>query len=299
MSPIDHGRPCAADAFVHLVADQLIAELRTGLEPSLVQVKDEGAGRGEIGMKPLEGIHPSEVLVGFTAPPAWHAIGLAVRGFAYPMRERNRPDAHRWRVHVVTLVTRNGEVAQRLHAPEAPDLATALDRGPEHATGEQVDLLRLALGLGTEEPPCAADVYWTIEWLSSLLGTRAEDLETWSDVAAHHPAMRVLHHAGRDADDLVEAASTFSRVCTWTRMRKWLGDGTFTAPELVPSDGTWFDDGAFARFLLCRCPPLAMLRANARDHLGTQLADQLDRLLDQLGIPASSWPEVSGAVPDR
>lgn len=298
MSPIDHGSPCAADAFVHLVADQLIAELRDGLEPSLVQVKDEGTGRGEIGIKPLDGIHPSEILVGFTAPPEWHALGLAVRGFAYPISERNRPTAPRWRIHVVTLVTRSGEVAQRMHAPETPDLATVLEAGPEHATGEQIDLLRLTLGLGTDEPPCASDVYWTIEWLSSLLGADADDLDTWDDVAAHHPAMRLLHHAGRDAGDLVEAASTFGRVCTWTRMRMWLQDGTFTAPDLVPADGTWFDDGAFARFLLCRCPPLAMLRANARDHLDGHLATRLDRVLDELGVPSASWPEVSGEALD-
>lgn len=300
MSPKSDRDPTAADAFVHLAADQLIADLRSGLEPSLVHVADERHGRHEIGLEPLDGQHPSTLLVGFTAPEEWHALGLAVRGYAYPLSERSDVRTRqRTRVHIVTLISRSGETAQRMHVPDDLDLERALGADPGDAGGEQIDLLRLALGLGTDEPPCPSDVYWTIEWLSALLGTDTGALQTWPDVIVRHPAMRLLHQTGRTEDDIVEVAAAFGRVCHWRRLRRWARDGAFTPPELVPSDGDWFDDGAFARFLLSRCPPLAMLRAQIREHLAGHLVARLERTLDALAIPASSWPDVSSAAPDR
>ncbi len=301
MSRTFHRDAVAADAFVHLVADQLIADLRADtLDPSLVHVADDGCDRLEIGVKPLDGHHPSEWLVGFTAPSDWHALGMATRGWAYRLTDRGSPTRHRARVLVVTLVSRTGELAQRTHVQDDAELATALGDAPDDTVGEQIDLLRLAFGLPTPPPPCGTDVFWTIEWLSALLDTEAGDLGDWTDVADRHPAMslaRPQHDpsgAGEPAFAGVEwtaVVHAFTRVFSWRRLRALVGDDRLPVPELIPSDAMWFDDGAFARFLLSRCPPLGMLRDHAGRHLPTPLSRRLADTLDELGIPESSWPE--------
>lgn len=301
MSPTDHRDPLAADAALHLLADELIAGLRSGHEPVLAHVAVEGP-HVRLGVKPLEGHHPSDLLVGFTAPDSWHALGVATRGHAYPIAERGVPaDAAgrpRARVEVVALLSRSGELAHRVHVQGDDDLAAALGAVPDDASGEQIDLLHLALGLPTDPPPCGSDVFWTIEWLSALLGAAPHELATWDDVAALHPAMALLSRAdgpsGDLDDDFVEVVTAFCNVCTWARLRSLVGAGRFTAPELVPSDAAWFDDGAFARFLLSRCPPLSMLRAQVDGHLRASLAARVETILDDLGIPAAPWPDKSG-----
>lgn len=299
MSPSDRCDPVAADASIHLVADELLAGLRTGLEPALVHVAIDGPN-AQIGLKPLDGHHPSDLLVGFTAPSSWHALGIATRGHAYPIADRGAPPSavprRRARVEVVALLSRSGELAHRVHVQDDDDLATALGSTPDGATGEQIDLLRLALGLPTDPPPCGSDVFWTIEWLSALLGDRSRDITEWDDVTARHPAVSLLMRADdveRRGADFVDVVTAFHGVCTWPRLRSLVRDGRFTAPELIPSDADWFDDGGFARFLLSRCPPLSMLRSQVDDQLPSSLADRLTRTLDQLGVPRAPWPDTS------
>ena len=300
MSRTNRCDPVAADASLHLVADELVAGLRSGLEPSLVHVIVDGP-HAQLGLKPLDGHHPSELLVGFTAPSSWHALGVATRGHAYPIAERgaasqSRPRA---RVDVVALLSRSGELAHRVHVRGDDDLAAALGAAPDETTGEQIDLLRLALGLPTDPPPCRSDVFWTVEWLSGLLGAAPEEVVTWDDVIARHPAMALLTRTGdagdaSRSDDFVDVVTAFCNVCTWGRLRSLVGDGRFTAPELVPSDAAWFDDGGFARFLLSPCPPLSMLRAQADGQLPDGLARRLHGTLDELGVPAAPWPDTAG-----
>ncbi len=295
----------AADAFVHLVADQLIADLRAdALDPSLVHVTDDGCDRLEIGVKPLERHHPTELLVGFTAPADWHALGMATRGWAYRIADRGTPTRRRARVLVVTLVSRTGELAQRTHVHDDTDIATALGAAPDDTVGEQVDLLRLALGLSTPEPPCGTDVFWAIEWLSAVLGTDRAEFVDWGDVADCHPAMSMARPPDRedwvdpvfDGVDWTEIVRAFTNVFSWRQLRVLVAEDRFAVPELIPSDAAWFDDGAFARFLLSRCPPLGMLRDHVGHHLPGPLADRLSGVLDELGVPASSWPDTSEAA---
>jgi len=134
--------------------------------------------------------------------------------------------------------------------------------------------------------------------LSAVLGAAPDELATWDDVAALHPAMALLTRADdasrAHGDDFVDVVMAFCNVCTWTRLRSLVGDSRFTAPELVPSDAAWFDDGAFARFLLSRCPPLSMLRAQIDGHLPGSIADRVEVTLDELGVPAAPWPDPAG-----
>lgn len=288
-SPID---AVAADAGLHLVADHLLDALVAGaLEPSLVHVASADLGATDIGLLPLDGRHPTDLLVGFVAPAEWHALGIVTSGWAYPLGQRGSTQRTRTRVHLVTLVSRSGETAHRTQIEGDGEVAAALADEPRPA-GEQVDLLRLALELPTDPPPCATDAYWTIEWLSALLALDEDDLRSWADVVDAHPAMQLLvpdddlRHA-----DFIEVAASFVRVCTWARLRRLAADGAFPVPELTPTEALWFDEGAFARFLLNRCPPLDMLRRQALDHLRGHLADRLLTTLGELGIPRRSWPD--------
>jgi hypothetical protein len=299
--------PVAADALLHPLADQLATRLAEDLEPALVHVADEGRGQVRLGLLPLEGRHPSELLVGFTAPPDWHALGMATSGFAYPIAERGAPRRARTRIHVVALLSRSGELARQVRLPggerAAANLGIPIERlsADEELTGEQVDLLRLALDLDTDPAPCGSHVFWAIEWLSALAGCEPAQLVSWNDIIEHHPAMALLRRNApgsvtEDAD-LVAVAGAFARVCTWTRLRSLVAEGRFEVPELAPADARWFDDGGFARFVLSRCPPLTMVRGQACDQLSPPLAHRLLATLDELGVPGSSWPDAGSAAP--
>lgn len=293
----DHG-PAPIDASLHLLADHLVDELGVGgVPPALIHVTAGDAEGFELGIRPLEGVHPTELLVGFRAPEHWHALGVATGGWAYHVSERASASRTRTRVHVVSVLSRTGEFAHRTRVEGDPLLDALLDDPAEQPGGEQVDLLRRALSLPTDPPPCGAEVYWTIEWLSELLGTPTDRLAGWSDVVGRHPSMRLARshpdEIGRLAQehDVAEIAAAFARVFDWSRLRSMLGEGRFDVPELVPDDGPWFDDGSFARFLLNRCPPLSMLRRQVVEHLGADLGERMVTVLDRLGIPASAWPD--------
>ena len=69
----------------------------------------------ELGLLPLDGLHPSELLDGFVAPPEWAALGLVTRGWASPM-DGMRPSQHPARRRIVGtyLLDRAGNTAGRI-----------------------------------------------------------------------------------------------------------------------------------------------------------------------------------------
>lgn len=285
--------PLAVDATLHLLADRLVDDLAADrLAPSLLHVSAVDSDGYSVGFLPLGGRHPSDLLVGFTAPHEWHALGMAAGGSAHRLDQVGRPPE---RVHVISLLTRSGEYVHRTRLQGGGQLAC--DLAAEQPSGEQVDLLRLALGMATPPPPCESGAYFAAEWLSALLGTDREELRSWDDVCRAHPVMALLASSSRHRDDdFVDIAASFARACTWSRLRELTAAGRFAAPGLVAADGPWFDDGAFARYLLNRCPPLSMLRRQARDHLRPALAERLDGVLAELDVPEATWPDVRGAA---
>lgn len=289
--------PSAIDASIHLIADRLLDGLVRGeLEPCLLHVRPDGDGV-ELGVKPLEGLLPTGLLLGFVAPPEWYAFGSATTGKLYDVADRatGAPALHR--VHVVTLLTRSGEVVNRTRVEGNRVLGDEMTQQAEDLGGEQVDLLRLALELPTPPPPCGVEIYWTIEWLSGVLAHEGS-IESWESVLACHPAMRMLAAAEEALcgdEDFFDAVGAFSRVCTWNRLRQLVEDDAVVVPELAPEDARWLDDGAFSRYLLSRCPPLHMLRQQASDALPPRLAERLDAALDTMGIPGTAWPEDTAA----
>lgn len=283
----------AADAGIHLIASQLLDGLTAGdVPPALVHLAPADGDAFDLGLLPLEGRHPTELLLGFTAPETWHALGVVSSGWAYPIAERAGNDRTRRRVHVVSMLSRSGEVAHRTHVDDDPTTSASLSA--DSPVGEQIDLLRRCLDLPTDPPPGDANAYWAVEWLSGVLGI---DAPTWSDVLDAHPAMRLLA-AGDElrSIDFVEVVTSFVRVCDWPRLRRLAGDDLFPAPELTASQARWLDDGSFARFLLNRCPPLDLVRRQAIEHLPGHLAERLVDLLGELGVPRRSWPDDIGGT---
>ena len=285
------GDHLATDASLHLLADHLTDALAGGeLEPCLIHVAATGADGFDLGVKPLDGLHPTDVLLGTTAPADWHAVGMATHGWAYHVAERGDPARRRHRVHVVTLLSRSGEHAHRTRADDE-ELGDALAGEPP--SGEQVDLLRRVLGMPTDPPPCSPSTYWSIEWLSALVGTD-QPVETLADAVALHPVTHLLRRGTGITDaDLVDVLTAFHRVLTWGRMRELASLDRFSVPDLAPEDAAWLDDGAFARFLLNRCPPLQLLRSRLGAHLSMDVADEVLDLLDDLGVPDATWPDLA------
>lgn len=289
MSPRS-GDPLAADASLHLLADHLVDAVAGGeISPCLLHVGGPAGDGFDLGVLPLEGRHPTELLLGCTAPPEWHAVGLATSGWAYHVADRNDPGRRRHRVHVVTFVSRTGEHAHRM-ASDDPDLRGKL-AGSGAPEGEQVDLLRRSLGLPTAPPPVDASAYWTVQWLTDLLSS--EPTATIEEVLDRHPAMRLLHHGVRGDDhDVEDVIAAFHRVLTWSRLRALAGDGRFDVPELAPSEAAWLDDGAFSRFVLNRCPSLLVLRTRVGRHLAPEVTAAVEELLERLEVPRTAWPDI-------
>lgn len=252
------------DAAAHLLAGHLVTELAEGeLEPSLVHIRPV-AGGVDLGVKPLDGARPADLLLGFVAPPEWHALGVAVHGWAYDLTERFTGGGRHSRVHVVSLVTRSGETIHRSLVPDDAARTATLDDPAEPVEGEQVDLLRCALEQPTAPPPCGATIYLAIEWLDRI----ARD--------GHLPPAPV---AGLE----------------WGFLRHEAAMGRREAPGLTMLDASWLDDGAFARWILARLPLLSDARANALDAIGIARQREILETLADLGVPEVAWPEPGAA----
>lgn len=279
--------PSAVDASLHLLVHQLADDLATGsMSPSLLHVS-LGPDGLQLAMFDLEGSHPSEFLLGFVAPDEWYALGSATAGNAYDAADRSTLAPARHRVHTATLLSRSGELAHRTVVHGEPELTERL--AGEAVVGEQIDLLRLALGLPTDPPPCSTAVYWAIGWLSSIMG--GPPPSTWEDVVRAHPASPVRQSADEDPAIVFERAERYVESCTWRRLRRLVASDRVSIPSMTADDARWLDEGAFARMVLSRCPPLSLLRRRVAERLSRDLHRQLTDALDRLGVPETSWPE--------
>lgn len=102
----------------------------------------------DVGILPLDGLAPAEVLLGSVAPANWAVLGVATQGWALPL---DRPGS-RVRAEVVVLVARDGQVASRVRYGDH-----AVDELP--ACGVTLDCLKRAFGLPTA-PPGETTVDW-------------------------------------------------------------------------------------------------------------------------------------------
>ena len=114
----------------------------------LVRLADLG-DTAEVGLLPLDGCHPLELLDGFEAPAEWFALGIVCRGWASPMNGE-RPSHHpaRRRVTSIVLVDRDGHVAGRT----VDDDGVVVVEGPPDE-GALLDALRQAISPAPRSGP--------------------------------------------------------------------------------------------------------------------------------------------------
>lgn len=125
--------------------DVLAAALPPDQNGVLVRLSSADGGDDlDLGILPLDGLHPAELLDGFSAPDDWLALGVVTRGWAAPMGPL-RPSRHpaRRRVCTTVLLDRGGGVVGRT----VDDAGAVVIDGPP-GEGEVLELLRAALGLG-------------------------------------------------------------------------------------------------------------------------------------------------------
>lgn len=102
----------------------------------------------DVGILPLDGLAPADVLLGTVAPPDWSVLGVATTGWARSLGRRSA----RVRAEVVVLVVRDGRVVGRVRHRDQ-----VITEPP--ASGVTLDCLQRALGLPTA-PPAEPSVDW-------------------------------------------------------------------------------------------------------------------------------------------
>ena len=122
------------------ILEHAIDKDESGILVRLSQPEDDEV---ELGVLPLGGVHPAEMLDGLDAPPEWDALGVVCRGWASPM-DGVRPSKHpkRRRVLATVLVDRAGNWAGRTITESGE---VVVDHPP--TDGEIPRLLRTAMGL--------------------------------------------------------------------------------------------------------------------------------------------------------
>lgn len=102
----------------------------------------------DVGILPLDGLTPVDVLLGAVAPADWAVLGVATTGWAGQLGRRSG----RVPAEVVVLVVRDGRVVGRVRRGDQ-----VITEPP--ACGLTLDCLRRALGLDTP-PPAERTVDW-------------------------------------------------------------------------------------------------------------------------------------------
>ena len=95
----------------------------------------------DVGILPLDGLAPTDVLLGAVAPADWAILGVATTGWARQLGRRHG----RVRAEVVVLVARDGRVVGRVRQGDQ-----VITEAP--AYGVTLDCLQRALGLPTPPP---------------------------------------------------------------------------------------------------------------------------------------------------
>lgn len=238
--------------FLGLLAESLVSSLAGGGDAALVHVV-AGEDGPDVGMLPLDGATPAELLLGAVAPAEWSALGVATRGRAGPLSGRGPSST----AEVVVLVPRAGKIVGRMrHGGEV------ITEPPEY--GLTVDCLQRALGLPTAPPqvPC---VHWlAAAWLEVVLRS-ADPGET---VAGLNPGM--------------EWGSL-----GWERVRQLVACGRWPDVTIAPEHAAWLDEGSFSRWALAGRPPLATLLSEVAAAVGFDEARHCACVLADMGLDVS------------
>lgn len=219
-------------------------------------------GGPEVGILPLEGRAPTDVLLGAVAPEHWSVLGVATLGTARPLDRpaTSRPRRGRpVRAEVVVLVTRDGRVVGRVRQADR-----VFTEPP--GSGLTLDCLQLALGLPTAPPDVPPAHLLAVLWLERLL--RGE------------PPGRAI--------DTLPSTEGLDRSLDCGRLRQLTVEGAWPELRLASEDAAWLDDGAFSRWVMRHCRPLPDLLVEVRRVLEPAEAHGCIRLLRRLGLESTA-----------
>ncbi len=243
-------------------------------------------------LKPIDG-HPSQHLLGFTAPAEWSCLGVATSGWASTYDTvRNgipqRTGTDRYRCRVLHVVTRTG-AAISIYRDERSEPLVHRWQGPLADHGGLIDdCLRRALDLPSVAAPPTTIELWALVWVDRVLREAVDgqlDRGTWTAVAGAFSAFDFLDGARDDprlfrwaTDHMARAGELLADAYPWSRIREHCRLGTGPV-AFSPDLAEWMDDGMFARTILEAMPPL--------DQVLADLADLLDpaahrRLIDTI-----------------
>ena len=235
------------DAFLHDLADSVSRALADNGQGHLIHVSCS-AGGADVGVLPLDGEAPADLLLGTVAPPHWAVLGVAVGGRARPL---DRPGGPATRVETVVLVARDGRVVGRLRQGD-----TVTTEPP--AYGVTLDCLKRALGLPTPPPEVPPSHLLGAMWLEAVI------------------------QAGRVGG----ALPPFD--VGWAELRRQAEQSGWPERGLRAQDAAWLDDGSFARWVLSTVPPGPLLVAEMRRALRPGEARRCLRLLQQMGVEVAA-----------
>jgi len=266
-----------------------------GVDGAVLRVGPLAPAGSPLAWFPLEGAHPLDVLLGFTAPAHWPALGVScagrgrvLAGGGPPTGPAARPVAEP--VRVTVLLDRAGAAAGVVRRG---DRTTPLADPPQ---GTVADACRRALGLPTAPPPPSTLGLWTLVWLDRLVERAATGPGTapgsWPEVARLHPAAGPAggHHPGGvpDPAGLAAAAAALAEAWPWHRLRAEPTLADVPGPPVPEALAAWMDDGMWARWLLARLPARADLLAAVHALLRPDLAAAV------AAVAGAAWPEVAG-----
>lgn len=248
------------DVLAELFDELAIEHPRTAL-PLLVRATGP-LDAPELAVLPLEGRHPGTALLGFRAPDDCTALGVVSTGWSIPPERFDEVDPDRNRRSGAPAVTQPDRVAVRSSVLVGRDCRVAgrltvegaepVDSAPE--SGAVLDLLLRALGCPTAPAAFSTLELFASVWLTRLASDAPSDLD-WEGVAQRHWARQLLPGSDRPLEVL---AVDLADELDWSALRRSVArhgwDAVCTAEEAA-----WFDDGAFARWVLGSYPPVADL----------------------------------------
>lgn len=230
---------------------------------------------------PLDG-WPCAPLVGLVAPASWTAVGVALPGRAHHLDDDGAaPD----RAVVTALADRSGDDASVLRVGDGDGVLHA-----ERAPGMVSDVLARMLGRPTPRPEHSTAAMVEVAWMDRVgagLAHRSGRGRSWSWFADRHP----LRGAGPvpEPGDLAIRTRAHAAAHSWAGLRHGLDGAVPPDDERRPTGGevidlaSWFDDGAFSRWLLRDLPMAEAVVADARRRVDAAVVEALDDALVALG----------------